>query len=124
VVEELSFPARGRICSMGEVSDRLYLVRRGRVNALLPLEAGRQHHLATFCRGDFFGEMTFLDRQPRSANVEAATAADLYSISRERFDELVKRNPALGGRIFEQLAFVISNRLRSADTELRMLEER
>jgi len=124
VAEELSFPAGGRICTRGEVSDKLYLVRRGRLNVLLPLEAGGQHHLATVCRGDFFGELTFLDRQPRSANVEAATEADLFSISRERFDEVVKRNPALGNRIFEQLAYVISNRLRSADTELRVLEER
>ena len=33
-------------------------------------------------------------------------------------------NPALGGRIFEQLAYAVSKRLRTADTELRVLEER
>ena len=54
----------------------------------------------------------------------AATATDLYALSRERFDALVKTNPALGGKVFEQLAYAVSKRLRTADTELRVLEER
>ena len=37
---------------------------------------------------------------------------------------MVKAKPALGGRLFEQLALAISWRLRTADTELRTLEER
>ena len=68
--------------------------------------------------------MAFLDREPRSADVEASTPVDLYALSRERFDALVKANPALGGRVFEQLAYAVSKRLRVADTELRLLEER
>ena len=121
---EVSIPARGRICARGDTGDDIFFVRRGRVEALLPLEGGKRHHLATFCRGDFFGEMAFLDREPRSADVEAATPADLYALSRGRFDALVKANPALGGRVFEQLAYAVSKRLRAADTELRLLEER
>ena len=58
------------------------------MSALLPLEAGKRHHVATFCRGDFFGEMAFIDHQPRSANVEAVTAAELFLLSRARFDAL------------------------------------
>lgn len=124
VVESVSVPAGGHICKQGDTGDQIYFVRRGRVHALLPLEGGKRHHLATFCRGDFFGEMAFLDRQPRSADAEAATATDLYVLSRDRFDALVKLDPTLGGRVFEQLSFALSKRLRLADTELRALEER
>ena len=123
-VREISIPAGGRVCSRGDTGDDMFFVRRGRVSALLPLESGKRHHLATFCQGDFFGEMAFLDREPRSADVGAATATDLYALSRERFDALVKTNPALGGKVFEQLAYAVSKRLRVADTELRVLEER
>ena len=91
---------------------------------MLPLEGGKRHHLATFCQGDFFGEMAFLDREPRSADIGAVTATDLYVLSRERLDGLVKTNPALSGRVFEQLAYAVSKRLRMADVELRALEER
>ncbi|MGH8120021.1 MAG: SLC26A/SulP transporter family protein [Gammaproteobacteria bacterium] len=123
-VEPISVPAGGRICSQGQTGDQIYFVRRGRVHALLPLEGGKRHHLATFCRGDFFGELAFLDREPRSADAQAATATDLYVLSRDRFDALVKLDPTLGGRVFEQLSFALSKRLRIADTELRVLEER
>lgn len=124
VVSALSVPAGATICSQGDAGDELFLVRSGRVSALLPLGAGKRHHVATFCRGDFFGEMAFIDHEPRSANVEAATPAELFLLSRARFDALVARDPALGGVIFERLAVAISKRLRSADTELRVLEER
>lgn len=123
-VREISVLPGGRICARGDTGDEIFFVRRGRVAALLPLEGGKRHHLATFCQGDFFGELAFLDRQTRSADVDAVTAADLYSLSRERFDLLVKTNPALGGRVFEQIAYAVSKRLRVADTELRVLEER
>ncbi len=123
-VVELTVSAGGRICSAGDQGDEMFLVRRGRVHALLPLEGGKRHHLATFCRGDFFGELAFLDRQPRSADAEAVTDASCYVLSRGRFDELTHRNPALGGKIFEQLAFALAKRLRTADIELRALEER
>ena len=96
-VREFCGPARGRVCSRGESGDEIFFVRRGRVDAFLPLASGKRHHLATFCQGDFFGEMAFLDREPRAADVEAATPADLYALSRERFDALVEADPALGG---------------------------
>ncbi|MEK6611861.1 MAG: SulP family inorganic anion transporter [Gemmatimonadota bacterium] len=123
-VSTMSVPAGGTICSQGDVGDELFLVRSGRVSALLPLEAGKRHHVATFCRGDFFGEMAFIDQEPRSASVQAVTPTELFLLSRARFDALVTRDPALGGIIFERLAIAISKRLRSADTELRVLEER
>ena len=123
-VTTLSVPAGGTICSRGDAGDEMFLLRGGRVNALLPLETGKRHHIATFCRGDFFGEMAFIDQEPRSASVEAVTPAELFLLSRARFDALLAKDPALGGAIFARLAVAISKRLRSADTELRALEER
>jgi len=123
-VETRSVPAGGTICRQGDRGDELFLLRSGRVSALLPLETGKRHHVATFCRGDFFGEMAFIDQEPRSATVEAATPTELFLLSRARFDEVTARYPALSGIIFERLAVAISKRLRSADTELRVLEER
>ena len=124
VAREFSVPAGGRICSHGDEGNEMYLLRRGRVHVLLPLEGNKRHHLATFCQGDFFGELAFLDRERRSADIEAATPSELYVLSRENFDAMVKASPPLGGRLFEQLALAISYRLRTADTELRTLEER
>jgi len=123
-VTEISVKPGGRIFSTGDQSDEMFLVRRGRVDALLPLTGDKRHHLATFEAGDFFGELAFLDHQVRSADAEAETPTDLYMLSRKRFDELMPTNPALCGEIFERLALTLSRRLRIADTELRALEQR
>jgi SulP family sulfate permease len=124
MIGEISVAAGERVFAAGDRGDQLFMVRRGRLYTLLPLEGGKRHHLATFGPGDFFGELAFLDRQPRTADVEAATAASLLVLSRARFDRLLQGNPALGGKLFERLALVISQRLRMADAELRGLEQR
>ena len=122
-IQTRSVATGSMICAQGETGDELYLIRRGRVRALLPLGTNRYHHVATFCRGDFFGEMAFIDHEPRSATVEAVTPTDLYLLSRSRFDAICHTHPALAGVVFERLAVAISMRLRSANVEVQLLEE-
>lgn len=124
IVSELPVEAGHRIFAAGDQTDEMFLVRRGRICALLPLTGGKRHHVATFEAGDFFGELAFLDHKARSADAEAETPTDLYVLSRSRLDELSRSNPALCGEIFERLALTLSKRLRVTDTELRLLEQR
>jgi SulP family sulfate permease len=124
VAREQSFPAGARVFSRGDDGDEIFFVRRGRVHALLPLEGGKRHHLATFCSGDFFGEIAFLDRGKRSADIDTHTATDLYVLSRGRFEALARRDPEIAALVFERLSFALAQRLRTADGELRVLEER
>ena len=121
---ELSLAHDEKIFSRGYQGDEMFLIRRGSVRILLPLEGGKRHHLATIGRGDFFGELSFLDRQARSADVEAKGPTDLYILSRSRFNELSRAKPAIGVQVFARLASAIAERLRQADIELQALEER
>ena len=91
---------------------------------MLPLEGGKRHHLATIGRGDFFGELSFLDRGVRSSDLEAKVPTALYLLSRARFNEQSNPNAAFGAQVFSRMAFAIAERLRQADAELRVLEER
>jgi len=123
-VSELSVREGQRIFSAGDPGDELYLVRRGSIRVLLPLKGNTYHHLATVERGDFFGEVSFLDRSPRSTNIEAKVATDLYLLSRERFNEKSHSDPVFGVKIFARLALTLARRLRHTDAELQALEER
>jgi SulP family sulfate permease len=111
------------IFRLGEQGDEMFLIRRGAVRVLLPIIGKHSHHLATFGRGDFFGEMTFLDREPRSADAVAGTDTDLFVLSRERFDALADHHKRLGMNLFEGLAKALALRLRHTNTELRTLED-
>jgi SulP family sulfate permease len=115
-----------RSCAPGElvfhaggIADELFLVRRGVVRIVLPVGNGNYHNLASIGRGDFFGELAFLDQGRRSADASATTAVDLYVISRAQFDDLARSQPGIAARILGRLARTLALRLRHADAELR-----
>jgi SulP family sulfate permease len=124
VIERRSLPINAPIFAAGDPGSEIFFVRSGRVHILLPLEGGKRHHLATICRGEFFGEMAFLDRGERSALAEAATPTELFVLTREAFEGLAGRNPAIARDLYEELSLALAQRLRSADAEVRALEER
>ncbi|MDD1608689.1 MAG: cyclic nucleotide-binding domain-containing protein [Methylococcaceae bacterium] len=123
-VEERIVHAGEAIFTVGDSGDEIFLIRRGIVRILLPLKGGKYHHLATFSRGDYFGEMAFLDCKQRSANAIAKTECELYVLSRKKFNIRVYDNAVLGARVFARLASALSLRLRQTDSELSVLEDR
>jgi SulP family sulfate permease len=122
-VQEEFLPAGAKVFHRGDASANLYLIRRGGVRISVALDSGKPMCLATFGRGNFFGDMAFLDRSPRSADALATADTDLYVISRDRFDEVVRAQPLVGIKIFARLARVLATRLRHTDAELRALQD-
>jgi SulP family sulfate permease len=121
-MDKRSYKAGEPIFRRGEQGDELLLIRRGSVRITLPLDEKQSHHLATFGRGDFIGEMSFLDRAPRSADAMAFTDTDLYALSRERFDALAGGHKRLAVNLFDTLARMLAIRLRYTNAELRLLQ--
>ena len=104
--------------------EELFLIRRGKVRIVLPLkDTHRQHHLAVFGPGDFFGEVAFLNRTERTADAIALSDTDLYVIRRTAFDEIAERNHIVGTVFYQRLATMEALRLRDTDRELRRLQD-
>lgn len=118
-VVERSCRAGEMVFQRGDIGDELYLIRRGKVRIVLPLQGTDHHNLASFGRGNFFGEMAFLDSATRSATAVATTDTDLFVISRARFNEVSRRIPVVGVKMFARLARTLAVRLRQTDAELR-----
>ncbi len=72
--------------------------------------------LAILGRGDFFGEMAILDESPRSTDVIALSPVKLLSISRERFIQILFKNPHLHHRMLQLMV----RRLRHINVRLQM----
>ncbi|MBI2320482.1 MAG: SLC26A/SulP transporter family protein [Betaproteobacteria bacterium] len=121
-MEKRTFSAGERIFARGDASDELYLIRRGSVRIVLPLNDRQSHHLGTFARGNFFGEMAFLDGEARSADALAFTSADLFVLSRKNFDKFAEEHKKVALKLLEGLARTLAIRLRYTDTELRALQ--
>jgi len=120
-MDKRSYKAGEKIFAQGDAGDEMFLIRRGAVRIVLSLSEKQSHHLATFGRGDFFGEMAFLDPAPRSADALAFTDTDLFVLSRTRFDTLAEEHKKLAMGLVLSVARVLSIRLRYANAELRAL---
>ncbi|MBI4350826.1 MAG: SLC26A/SulP transporter family protein [Elusimicrobia bacterium] len=122
--EELRVEAGKPVFLRKEPGSGLFLIRRGRVRIVLPLKGThRKHHLAVFGPGDFFGEVAFLARTPRTADAIALDDTEMYVIRREAFDAVARRYPGVGAAFFQRLSTVEALRLRDADRELRRLQD-
>jgi CRP-like cAMP-binding protein len=67
---------------------------------------------ATLGPGGYFGELSLLDRRPRSATVVSETEMTLLVLEQRRFNGLLEAMPALA----HKLLVAMSERLREADT--------
>jgi SulP family sulfate permease len=121
-MEKRSCKAGEKIFRRGDAGDELFLIRKGAVRIMLPISEKLSHHLGTFGRGSFFGEMSFLDGGVRSADAVAFSDTELYVISRKNFDLLAEQHKKLAVAFMAGLASVLSSRLRYTNAELRVLE--
>ncbi len=83
------YEAGETIIKQGEMGEEMYFVSRGQVEALDA--AGKV--LRTLTDGEFFGEISLLLAQPRSASVRAATTCDLFVLHKADFDRALKDHP-------------------------------
>lgn len=118
VLADLATRCRPRLAEAGSVivsqeepGDALFVIGAGRVKVVLYGETGREIILSILHAGDFFGEMSLLDRQPRSANVVAIDDAQLLSLDRDAFQTHLVAHPSTALGILAEM----SRRLRHAD---------
>jgi SulP family sulfate permease len=121
MIVKVSYKAGEKVFSCGDKGDEIYIVRRGSVRFMLPLNGSQSRHLSTCGRGAIFGELAFLDGAPRSADAIAFSDVDLFVLSRKAFDAFAEEHRKVAAKFFEGLASVLTERLRSVTSELQVL---
>ena len=111
------FP-RERVVIMAEdEGDTLFVIHSGQVKVSIVSEDGREVILSILVEGDFFGEMSLLDGNPRSANVTTMQDTELLMIRRADFLHLIQKSP----QIAIKLLAVLAGRLRKTDRKIEGL---
>ena len=90
---------------------------------MLPIEGGQTHHLATFGRGAFFGEMSFLDPGLRSADAVAFVDSEIYVLSHARFEAFTSSHKRAALALLHGIARALAIRLRYTNAEVQTLQE-
>ena len=101
----------------GDHGDEVFLIRTGSIVVSSPVQGRVEQVLAHLGPGDFFGEMSRFDEEPRSATIQGATESRLLSMSRASLFEFIDSNPRAAAALLYQVVRVMSSRLR-ASTEL------
>jgi tetratricopeptide (TPR) repeat protein len=76
----------------GDRGDSMFTIKRGRARVTTRIR-DKTLELATLSEGDFFGEVAFLTRRPRTASVAAEGELQVMDISREILQQFIKRHP-------------------------------
>jgi voltage-gated potassium channel len=115
IARTLETPAGTIITEIGGPGDSFYFIIDGQVSVLTA--AGPVDPLRP---GDFFGEMSLLDGEPRSATVTATTDLRLLVIDSIHFWRVLNESPDLVRRIFK----ILSRRVRRLEQAARAAAQR
>jgi small-conductance mechanosensitive channel len=91
------------VLRQGDPGDSLYVMRAGDV-AVRVGTGGAQREVATLTAGQFFGEMSLMTGETRSATVVAKTDCECYIVDKEAFQEILQERPELAGVISDILS--------------------
>lgn len=105
--KELSYKAGDSIVDEGTMGVGFYLILDGKAEVR---KGGRV--LATLGKGQFFGEMSLIDEQPRSADVVAVSPTKCWALSSWAFAAIVKTNPDVAIIMLKEVV----KRLRAAQS--------
>jgi CRP/FNR family transcriptional regulator/CRP/FNR family cyclic AMP-dependent transcriptional regulator len=100
------------ITQIGEAGDSFFVIIDGGAAVRTPVGAGSQLQ-----PGDFFGEMSLLDGEPRSATIVATTDLRLLIVDRSHFWQLLDETPDLIRRIL----MILSRRVRRLEQTVQAI---
>jgi len=101
--DELKIEAGRTLIHQGEPSDAFYVLLEGEADV-----EQHGHKRPTLHAGDFFGEISMLDRGPATATVVAKTPVRVMVMSHAQFRDAVKANEHVLLRVLQ----VVAERLR------------
>ena len=110
------FPKGTILFHEGDAGDDMYIINSGKVKIFKEI-GGVEKVLALLGQSDFFGEMSLLNKKPRSASAEVAEDAKIMVINNSTFDTMMRSNAEIAIRIIR----ILAKRLEDADVQIANL---
>ena len=110
---ESNVPAGTDIVMEGETGNCMYIIYDGKVNI-----HKQNQLLASLGEKDFFGELSLLDTETRSASATAATECILFRIDQEPFYDMMESRP----EVVRGVIRILCQRIRNINQKLAPLQ--
>lgn len=121
IAEPLQFFAGDIMIKDQDSSYDIFIVYEGKVSVEIkrfPYDSTAQP-LQLLKTGGVIGEFAFIDRSPRSANVMAHENVKCLRLPGEALENLIKNDYKIGYLIINNIARILTSRIRNTNLELR-----
>ena len=119
-LKEESVPAGTVLIDMNQKATDVYIVKEGTLKVSRTTEYGEETTLNLLGKGEVVGELAALDGSVRSARVSSVKDSVVYTISKVKFEKLLKASQTVSFNLSRELG----SRLRKAnDNVIKRLEE-
>jgi small-conductance mechanosensitive channel/CRP-like cAMP-binding protein len=106
------------ICSQDDRGNSFYIVKSGRVEVTAVNEKGEQYLRKEMNEGSFFGEISLLTGDPRTATVKAMGDVELLTLGKEDLRFIITSNP----QVEKILSSALAKRQQHSITEKARME--
>ena len=117
LMQKRTYPKNKMILMEDDEGDTLFIIDEGSVKITRISEDGREVILSMLGEGDFFGEMSLLDGEARSANVVTLEETEAFLLTRSDLLRILEQYPRISICLMEELA----SRLRQSDQLIESL---
>lgn len=109
----------------GDKGSFMGFVVRGILEVMKKAETGENIIIARLTKGNSIGEMAIIDKSTRSATVIAKQPSILVTLTEKGFDLLTEKSPALGIKLIQKTARLLSLNMRRTSSKLAdLLQDR
>jgi CRP-like cAMP-binding protein len=117
--QERRFPEGSYVFQEGDEGKELYVIVDGRVMICKYIPGGGEEALAILDRGDFFGEMSLLDGEPRSADARAyGGPLTVLALGQSTVREVLSMDADAALEFLRLLCRLLADRLREIDEKV------
>ncbi|HYO53810.1 cyclic nucleotide-binding domain-containing protein [Archangium sp.] len=118
LAEQRRYAAGELVFEEGELGDSLYVIVRGEVEVVRSDGGGVPRPLTVLTAPDFFGEMSLIDKEYRSATVRARTEAVLLRLTTQHLATFRQANREGFTFVVINIARILSARVRETNARL------
>ena len=111
LLSKKNFKRNEFLISQGDLSRSLFFITSGRVKVFSNDDEGKQTIFAFLSEGDYCGELSLLDAQPRSASVVALEKTSTLILTFDQFNHFLQKHPQVCFPMFTAL----TTRIREID---------
>ena len=123
-LERRRYAPGASIVRRGDPAHELFLLTSGRLSVTVDrVGGGSPRRLTTQSAGTIFGELAFVARTTRTADVHADTIVECQVLRADAFDELMRDEPRAAAAVLANLLRVVGGTARRLTDELALLAD-